>query len=205
MSDRAEPGVRSAGPPPHPTLDSPRPTSRHRLVGEETTSLAGPTDIDGWDRPAPLRIVRRLTPAAEESEPVDNFQEKVAFIWSVADLLRGDYKQSEYQKVILPLTVLRRLDSVLEPTKQQVLKRNAELQGRLDNIDPVLMQETGHQFYNRSEFTFQRLLDDPANVAANLRRYIAGFDTATRDVIRHFEFDPQVARLDRSNLLYQVV
>jgi type I restriction enzyme M protein len=69
---------------------------------------------------------------------VDNFQEKVAFIWSVADLLRGDYKQSEYGKVILPLTVLRRLDSVLEPTKDRVLKRHEELKGRLENVDSVL-------------------------------------------------------------------
>ncbi len=77
---------------------------------------------------------------------MDNFQEKVAFIWSVADLLRGDYKQSEYGKVILPLTVLRRLDSVLEPTKARVLKRNEDLKGRLENVDSVLNQITGHGF-----------------------------------------------------------
>ncbi len=100
---------------------------------------------------------------------MDNFQEKVAFIWSVADLLRGDYKQSEYGKVILPLTVLRRLDSVLEPTKQKVLRRHEELQGRLENVDPVLEQITGHGCYNVSQFTFPKLLDDPANVAENLR------------------------------------
>ncbi|MGH2554393.1 MAG: type I restriction-modification system subunit M, partial [Actinomycetota bacterium] len=136
---------------------------------------------------------------------MDNFQGKVAFIWSVADLLRGDYKQSEYGKVILPLTVLRRLDSVLEPTKAQVLKRHEELQGRLENVDPVLMQITGHGFYNASQFTFQKLLDDPANVGENLRRYILGFDTGTGDVIAKFEFEAQIRRLERSNLLYKVV
>ena len=136
---------------------------------------------------------------------MDGFQEKVAFIWSVADLLRGDYKQSEYGKVILPLTVLRRLDSVLEPTKQQVLKRHEELQGRLENVDPVLMQITGHGFYNTSPFTFATLLDDPANVGENLRRYILGFDEGTRDVIAKFELEPQIRRLERSNLLYKVV
>jgi type I restriction enzyme M protein len=136
---------------------------------------------------------------------LDNFQAKVNFIWSVADLLRGDYKQSEYGKVILPLTVLRRLDSVLESTKQKVLDRHRDLQGRLDNVDPILMQLTGHGFYNVSEFTFPRLLDDPDNVAQNLSRYIIGFDEATRDVIAKFEFEPQIRRLDRSRLLYKVV
>jgi type I restriction enzyme M protein len=135
---------------------------------------------------------------------VDNFQEKVAFIWSVADLLRGDYKQSEYGKVILPLTVLRRLDSVLEPTKPQVLKRHEELRGRLENVDPVLMQVTGHGFYNTSPFTFPKLLDDPANVGQNLRSYILGFDAGTYDVIAKFEFEVQIRKLERSNLLYKV-
>jgi len=136
---------------------------------------------------------------------MDGFQEKVAFIWSVADLLRGDYKQSEYGKVILPLTVLRRLDSVLEPTKDQVLKRAEELRGRLENVDPVLMQVTGHGFYNTSPFTFPRLLDDPQNVGENLRRYILGFDPGTYDVIAKFELETQIRRLERSNLLYKVV
>ncbi len=136
---------------------------------------------------------------------MDNFQEKVAFIWSVADLLRGDYKQSEYGKVILPLTVLRRLDSVLEPTKAEVLKRRRDLPGRLENVDLVLMGITEHAFYNTSEFTFRTLLDDPPNLGENLRRYIRGFDAGTGDVIAKFEFEAQIRRLERSNLLYKVV
>jgi len=136
---------------------------------------------------------------------VDNFQEKVAFIWSVADLLRGDYKQSEYGKVILPLTVLRRLDSVLEPTKAQVLKRHQELTGRLENVDSVLNRITGHAFNNLSKFTFATLLDDPENVGENLRGYVRGFDLATQDVIAKFEFEAQIRRLERSNLLYMVL
>ncbi|MEO8424647.1 MAG: class I SAM-dependent DNA methyltransferase [Actinomycetota bacterium] len=136
---------------------------------------------------------------------MDKFQEKVAFIWSVADLLRGDYKQSEYGKVVLPLTVLRRLDSVLEPTKDRVLKRHEELHGRLENVDPVLMQITEHGFYNTSPFTFATLLDDPANVGENLRRYVLGFDAGSRDVIAKFELEAQIRRLERSNLLYKVV
>src|SRR5437763_4403075 len=95
-----------------------------------------------------------------------------AFIWSVADLLRGDYKQSEYGKVILPLTVLRRLDCVLEPTKRTVLDRAEKLRGRVENVEPVLCTVSGEQFFNTSPLNFRRLLDDPRQVAGNLRAYI---------------------------------
>src|SRR4051812_1716729 len=106
-----------------------------------------------------------------------------AFIWSVADLLRGDYKQSEYGKVVLPLVVLRRLDCVLEPTKPEVVKRHAQLAGRIENIEPVLQAVSGEQFFNVSPLDFRKLLDDPANIADNLRSYIGGFSSAARDII----------------------
>ncbi len=128
-----------------------------------------------------------------------------AFIWSVADLLRGDYKQSEYQRVILPLVVIRRLDCVLEPTKAAVLRRKAEVEGRIDNLEPVLQATAGQQFFNTSQLDFRRLLDDPGNVADNLRAYIGGFSLAARDVIEKFDFNTQVARLDKANLLYLVI
>jgi type I restriction enzyme M protein len=128
-----------------------------------------------------------------------------AFIWSVADKLRGVYKQSEYGRVILPLVVLRRLDCVLEPTKADVLARHAELKGRVENVEPVLCAVSGEQFYNVSPLDFRRLLDDPANVAGNLRSYIAGFSPAARDIIEKFGFDAQIARLAEKNLLYLVV
>ena len=128
-----------------------------------------------------------------------------AFIWSVADLLRGDYKQSEYGKVIMPLTVLRRLDCVLEPTKAQVLERHAKLKGSIDNIGPVLEAVSGEQFYNTSPLDFRRLLDDPTQIAGNLRAYIAGFSGSARDIIEKFDFDTQITKLDRGNLLYLVV
>jgi type I restriction enzyme M protein len=144
-------------------------------------------------------------PQAAPGEWVDKHREKVDFVWSVADLLRGDYKRSDYGKVILPLTVLRRLDQVLEPTKPQVLKRHAELQGRLENVDAVLNQITGHGFHNTSEFTLPTLLNDQDYIGDNLRRYILGFDTGTRDVIAKFEFEAQIRKLERSNLLYKVV
>jgi type I restriction enzyme M protein len=127
------------------------------------------------------------------------------FIWSVADLLRGDYKQSEYGKVILPLTVIRRLDCVLEPTKTAVLDRAKALKGRVENIDPVLESVAGQKFFNISPLDFRRLLDDPAQIAGNLRGYIAGFSAGAREVIEKFDFDVQIARLAKDNLLYQVI
>jgi len=128
-----------------------------------------------------------------------------AFIWSVADLLRGDYKQSEYGRVILPFVVLRRLDCVLEPSKAKVLETAARLEGRVANVDPVLRQVTGEQFYNTSPLDLRRLLDDPNRIADNLLAYITHFSPAARDVLDKFDFRTQVDRLDRADLLYLVV
>ncbi len=128
-----------------------------------------------------------------------------AFIWSVADLLRGDYKQSEYGRVILPLVVLRRLDCVLESTKPAVIKRKAELKGRIQNLEPVLQAVAGQQFFNTSPLDFRRLLDDPANIAENLHSYISGFSASARDIIEKFDFNTHIARLERANLLYLVI
>ena len=139
---------------------------------------------------------------AVDSSRINNH---AAFIWSVADLLRGDYKPSEYGKVIMPLTVLRRLDCVLEPTKAKVLERHAKLKGSIDNIGPVLEAVSGEQFYNTSSLDFRRLLDDPTQISANLRAYIAGFSPSARDIIEKFDFDTQIIKLDRGNLLYLVV
>ncbi|MFL5862971.1 MAG: type I restriction-modification system subunit M N-terminal domain-containing protein [Solirubrobacteraceae bacterium] len=128
-----------------------------------------------------------------------------AFIWSIADLLRGDYKQSEYGKVILPLTVIRRLDCVLEPIKQAVLEKHAQLAGRIENLEPVLQAVAGQQFYNTSPLTFTKLLDDPNMIADSLALYIGGFSSAAKDVIDKFDFSVQVERLKRGTLLYQVI
>ena len=128
-----------------------------------------------------------------------------AFIWSVADLLRGVYKQSEYGRVILPLTVLRRLDCVLEPTKGKVLEVADKLPEYLENRAPILMHTAGESFYNTSKHTFKTLLADPDNVAPNLRNYVAGFSESARDIILKFNFDTQIDRLDQHNLLYLVV
>jgi len=122
---------------------------------------------------------------------VEGFSDKVGFIWSVADLLRGDYKAHEYGQVILPLTVLRRLDCVLEQTKDTVVARARELEGRMGNPDPLLRRAAGQPFYNVSPLTFTRLLDDAPNVAANLRTYIAGYSPSAAEVLT--EAGPAVA------------
>ncbi len=133
------------------------------------------------------------------SGPIRNH---AAFIWSVADLLRGDYKRSEYGRVVLPLTVLRRLDGVLAPTKERVLKRAEALPGRLD---PILNSVTGVQFNNTSELDLRKVLDDPSNAADQLRGYVAGFSENVREVFDKFDLDTQITRLDSSNLLYLVL
>jgi type I restriction enzyme M protein len=135
----------------------------------------------------------------------ESIRNHAAFIWSVADLLRGDYKQSEYGKVILPLTVIRRLDCVLAPTKAKVLQRHQQLSEKIENLEPVLQAEAKQQFYNVSPLDFRRLLDDPNHLADNLRSYILGFSSAARDVIDKFDFDGQITRLDRANLLFLVL
>ena len=137
-----------------------------------------------------------------QSETIRNH---AAFIWSVADLLRGDYKQSEYGKVVLPLTVIRRLDCVLEPTKREVLEKHKQLAGNIENVEPVLQAVADQQFYNTSPLTFTKLLDDPNTIADSLRLYIGGFSEAAKDVIDKFDFDIQVDRLRRANVLYQVI
>src|SRR5690606_2545715 len=135
-----------------------------------------------------------------------NFREMANFIWSVADLLRGDYKQSDYGKVILPFTVLRRLDCVLAPTKEAVLKRLEELRAKnIQHVAPVLQREAGQKFYNISRYDFASLLADPNNIAANLTNYIQGFSDDARDIMDYFSFSDQIRRLDEANLLYQVV
>ncbi len=139
---------------------------------------------------------------------MNNFQEKVSFIWSVADLLRGDFKQSEYGKVILPLTVLRRLDCVLEPTKQKVLDKAKALPKKADEAmkDMMLCSAAGQSFYNLSKFTFQSLLGDQEHIAANLTNYIAGFSANAREIfLDKFKFGDQIERLDEANLLFLVL
>lgn len=135
-----------------------------------------------------------------------SFNDKANFIWSVADLLRGPYKPNQYKDVMLPLTVLRRLDCVLEPNKDAVLQRMAELENsRIQNIEPMLNKVAGQSFHNTSRFTFESLKGDPANVAANLTHYIKSFSSRARDIIEHFGFEEHIAKLERHDRLFLVV
>jgi type I restriction enzyme M protein len=103
---------------------------------------------------------------------MNNFGEKVSFIWSVADLLRGPYRPNQYNDVMLPLTVLRRLDCVLEPTKEKVLQKLKDLKNsKIKNFAPILDRIAGVPFHNTTRFTFEKLKGDPANIAPNLVHY----------------------------------
>jgi type I restriction enzyme M protein len=127
-------------------------------------------------------------------------------IWSIAELLRGDYKRSQYGDVILPLIVMRRLDQVLEPTRDAVIKRGEELEAQgVENVELALRQVAGQQFFNRHRLRFHQLLDDPGNIATHLRSYIDGFSALARQAIEKFDFEKHIDRLADANLLYKVI
>lgn len=134
-----------------------------------------------------------------------NHAQIVSFLWGVADLIRDTFKRGKYQDVILPLTVLRRIDQVLEPTKDEVLKTYSDFKDRLDDLDGLLRQASGFAFYNTSRFTFARLVDDHHDLASNLRTYIRGFSPNMREVIEKFDFDNTITKLDDAGLLFQVM
>ena len=135
-----------------------------------------------------------------------NNRELANFIWSIADLLRGDYKQAEYGKIILPFTMLRRLDCVLEKTKEKVLEKHKSVRKLNEEaMETVLNKVAGYNFHNRSKFDFKKLIADPDNLAMNLRNYINGFSTDAREIIEKFKFDGQITYLDQQDLLFLVV
>jgi len=136
-------------------------------------------------------------------DSMTNFTDKANFIWSVADLLRGDFKQSEYGKVVLPFTVLRRFDCVLAPTKDKILEMNKTL--TVSNKTPVFKRLTGHDYYNVSRFDFGKLIDDSNTIDTNLRDYINGFSDDVKDILDKFEIFTVIEKLKKANLLYLVV
>ena len=137
------------------------------------------------------------------------FQDRaVNFIWKIANILRGPYLESEYGKVILPFTVLRRLDWLLEPTKDAVLKETARFPKHYSEAmrDAKLKRVTGENFFNTSQYTFKLLLADPTAIAENLKAYIHGFSEEARLIfVKYFSFIEQIDRLDSLNLLYKIV
>ena len=134
-----------------------------------------------------------------------NFSELANFLWSVADLLRGDYKQSDYGKVILPFTLLRRLDCVLESTKDDVLAERDKRLASGVNLDPFLKRKSEQAFYNTSPFTLLGLLADQKHIRQNLVAYLGEFSEDARDVFEQFKFSDRVAELEDKDLLFQLV
>ena len=136
----------------------------------------------------------------------ENHSQTASFIWSICNLLRGPYKRNEYRKVILPLTVLRRFDCLLKPSKQQVLDAYPGIQNKPETVVRRLLEKvTGRPFYNLSKLDFPKLLNDPDQLAQNLVSYINGFSSNVREIIERFKFEEQVHRMQEKNLLYEVV
>src|SRR6266853_2040750 len=159
---------------------------------------------------AHLKVRIESTSAADRCQELQactvNHSEIVSFIWSVADLIRDTFKRGKYQDVILPLTVLRRLDCVLVDTKKKVLAKQGELRDKkLENLDPQLRKVSGFAFYNTSRYDFEKLLADAPHLAANLRNYIAGFSPNMREVLERFDFDNTITKLDEAGLIFQVL
>lgn len=134
-----------------------------------------------------------------------NFQERANDIWEIANLLRGHYKQHDYGKIILPFTILRRLDELLEPTKKKVLEKYDENKKQSpETLERLLNRESKFNFHNRSKFTLKLLIADAANLQANLRNYLNGFSAQAKDIFDYFDFETQIAKLDDADLLFMV-
>ena len=133
-----------------------------------------------------------------------NFSQKTSLIWNIAELLRGGWKAHEYQEVILPLVVMKRLDSVLQKTKPEVLEKYNKFKGKIE-VDPILKDVTKTKFYNTSQYDFDKFLEEPKHIANNLRNYINGFSKNVREIIEKFDFERQLPRLEGGNLLYLII
>ena len=133
-----------------------------------------------------------------------NLNEKAALIWAIADKLTGVYKPHEYGEVILPLTVIRRFDCILNDTKDSVLAKYEEVKEK-PTKDIFLRRASGKSFYNVSKFTFEKLLDDPDNIESNFRDYLNGFSENVRDIIEKFKFDVHISTMAKKNILFIVI
>ncbi len=139
---------------------------------------------------------------------LDALKEHGDVIWNIANLLRGPYRPPQYRRVMIPLTVLRRLDCVLESTKDKVIalhkKLKAEKKHDAETIEKIINKKFNLTFHNTSKFTFETLLGDPDKLAANLGNYIAGFSSRARKIIEKFKFEEEIEKLDEANRLFEV-
>src|ERR1700685_2773966 len=137
-----------------------------------------------------------------------NHYDLSTLIWQIADLLRGPYRPPQYERVMLPMTVLRRFDCVLEPTKQKVLATYEKQRGgklKDDALDKVLNRAAGQRFHNHFPLTFERLKGDPDNIEKHLVSYIKGFSANVRTIFEYFEFEAEIEKMREANILYLVV
>src|SRR5205809_3462774 len=128
-------------------------------------------------------------------------------IWQIADLLRGPYRPPQYERVMLPMTVLRRFDCVLADTKAAVLRKHEQVRDRYkgDALDKVLNRAAGQRFHNHSPLTFEKLKGDPDNIEKHLVSYIKGFSANVRTIFDYFEFETEIEKMREANILYLVV
>lgn len=140
---------------------------------------------------------------------VQSLQPIINFIWTVADdVLRDVYTKGKYRDIILPMTVLRRLDVILLPTKNKVLKTYATYKDKLDNLDSLLTSKkfgSGHVFYNHSNYTLEKLIDEPTNIKANFENYLDGFSQNVQDIISKFKLRNQIQTLDEADILFSTI
>ncbi len=137
-----------------------------------------------------------------------NHPDLANFIWQIADLLRGPYRPPQYERVMLPMTVLRRFDCVLAPTKDKVLREYEKRRGGKlndDALDKFLSKAAGQRFHNHSPLTFEKLKGDPDNIDKHLASYINGFSANVRRIFEYFEFTNEIEKMRESNILYLVV
>jgi type I restriction enzyme M protein len=133
------------------------------------------------------------------------FQDKVSLIWSVADILRGDFKPHEYGQTILPFVVLRRLECALEKTKDKVIAKSKSLEGKINELETILNKESGHNFYNTSPLSLTKILQDPDKVSSNLNSYIRAFSPSASEVLDKYGFPDKIKKLEEQGLLYQII
>lgn len=135
-----------------------------------------------------------------------NFQDKVSFIWSIAEVLRGEYKPENYGEVILPLVVIRRFDCVLEKTKPEVLNLYETIKHKPEGVQQALLTKASKEdFYNISKYDFSNLLSDPDAIADNFKDHLNGYSKNADEIIQYFDFFPEIDKLDRNDLLYEVL
>lgn len=136
---------------------------------------------------------------------METFSQKTSLIWNIADILRGGWKQYEYQDVILPLVVIKRLDAVLADTKPHVLETYDQWNGQVNDLDPILKRASGVAFYNTSPYDLVKLTEDARNIVKNFKSYLGQFSPNIQDIIEKFNFNEQIDRLQGGDLLFHVL